>query len=60
MDGHPSPNVSFATFITFLVLGGVLLGFFAGEMRGASRGARVGLLVSAWGLVAGAGFLNAR
>lgn len=58
--GHPSPNVSFGVFISFLVLGGNLLGLAAGEMRGASRAVRAGLLLSAGGLVAGASLLNAR
>jgi hypothetical protein len=59
-EGHPSPNVSFGVFISFLVLGGNLLGLAGGEMRGASRAARTGLLLSACGLVAGAFLLTAR
>ena len=58
--GHPSPNVSFGVFISFLVLGGNLLGLAGGEMRGASPAVRAGLLLSACGLVAGATLLNAR
>ena len=57
---HPSPNVSFGVFISFLVLGGNLLGLAGGEMLGASRAVRAGMLVSACGLVAGACLLNAR
>ncbi len=58
--GHPSPNVSFGIFVSFLVLGGVGLGMAGGEMRGSGAGARAGLLLSACGLVAGAWLLNAR
>ncbi|MGC9970303.1 MAG: L-rhamnose/proton symporter RhaT [Bryobacteraceae bacterium] len=58
--GHPSPNVSFGVFISFLVLGGTALGFASGEMRGCTPGTRAGLLLSACGLVAGAWLLNAR
>ncbi|MGA2181670.1 MAG: L-rhamnose/proton symporter RhaT [Bryobacteraceae bacterium] len=58
--GHPSPNVSFGVFISFLVLGGNALGWATGELRGCTRGVRAGLLLSACGLVAGACLLNAR
>jgi len=58
--GHPSPNVSFGVFISFLVLGGNLLGLALGEMRNCRRIVSAGLLVSACGLVAGACLLNAR
>ncbi len=58
--GHPSPNVSFGIFISFLVLGGVGLGVATGETRGWPRRTRAGLLLSACGLVAGAWLLNAR
>lgn len=59
MGGHPTPNVSFAIFMAFFVLGGVVLGFLTGEMRGSTRAAKVGLLLSACGLVAAASLLNA-
>lgn len=58
--GHPSPNVSFGVFISFLVLGGNALGFATGELRGCPRGVGAGLLLSACGLVAGACLLNVR
>jgi L-rhamnose-H+ transport protein len=58
--GHPSPNVSFCVFISFLVLGGNALGFATGELRGCTVGVRAGLLLSACGLVAGACLLNVR
>jgi L-rhamnose-H+ transport protein len=58
--GHPSPNVSFGIFVSFLVLGGNLLGFASGELRGCPRRVSAGLLLSACGLVAGACLLNAR
>ena len=58
--GHPSPNVSFGVFISFLVLGSNALGLSTGELRGASRRVSAGLLFSAGGLVAGAWLLNAR
>jgi L-rhamnose-H+ transport protein len=58
--GHPSPNVSFGIFISFLVLGGVGLGVATGETRGWRPGARAGLVLSACGLVAGAWLLSAR
>ncbi len=58
--GHPSPNVSFGIFISFLVFGGVGLGVATGETHGWPRGARAGLFLSACGLVAGAWLLNAR
>jgi len=58
--GHPTPNVSFGIFISFLVLGGVGLGFATGEMRGLTGGARAGLVLSALGLVTGAWLLNSR
>jgi hypothetical protein len=58
--GHPSPNISFGIFISFLVLGGVGLGLAGGEMRGTAARSRTGLLLSACGLVAGACLLNAR
>ena len=57
--GHPSPNVSFGVFISFLVLGGNALGFAAGELRGYPRIVTIGLFLSACGLVAGACLLNA-
>jgi hypothetical protein len=57
--GHASPNVSFGVFISFLVLGGNLLGLAAGEMRGSPRLVSAGLLLSACGLVAGACLLSA-
>jgi hypothetical protein len=57
--GHPSPNVSFGVFISFLVLGGNALGFATGELRGCPRGVSVGLWLSACGLIAGACLLNA-
>jgi L-rhamnose-H+ transport protein len=60
LSGHPSPNVAFAIFIIFLVLGGVILGFATGEMRGSRPGARIGLFLSACGLVLAATLLNAR
>lgn len=60
MRGHPFPNVSFAIFMAFFVLGGVALGFHGGEMRGSRRADQAGLLLSACGLVAAAGLLNAR
>jgi hypothetical protein len=58
--GHAAPNVSFGVFISFLVLGGNLLGLAGGEMRGCPRHVTAGLLLSACGLVAGAWLLNAR
>jgi len=58
--GHPSPNISFGVFISFLVLSGNVLGLAAGELRGCSRGVGAGLLLSACGLVAGACLLNVR
>jgi L-rhamnose-H+ transport protein len=58
--GHPSPNVCFGIFISFLVLGGNALGFATGELRGCSRRVSAGLWLSACGLVAGACLLNAR
>jgi len=58
--GHPSPNVSFGIFISFLVLGGAGLGVATGEMRGATAGAKAGLFLGACGLVAGAWLLNLR
>jgi L-rhamnose-H+ transport protein len=58
--GHPSPNISFGVFVSFLVLGGVGLGLAAGEMRGSPAPARTGLLLSAGSLVAGAWLLNLR
>jgi len=58
--GHPSPNVSFGVFISFLVLGANLLGFASGEMRGMPYATRTGLVLGAVGLVAGACLLNAR
>lgn len=58
--GHPAPNVSFGIFISFLVLGGVGLGFATGEMRGSTPSAKAGLFLSACGLVAGAWLLNVR
>jgi FtsH-binding integral membrane protein len=60
MSGHPSPNASFAIFMVYFVLGGVVLGLITGEMRGSGRTAKVGLLLSACGLVAAATLLNAR
>ena len=60
MREHPSPNVSFAIFMAFFVVGGVLLGFLTGEMRGSARSAKIGLLLSAGGLVAAAALLNVR
>jgi L-rhamnose-H+ transport protein len=59
-SGHPAPNVSFAIFMTFLVLGGVVLGLGTGEMRGSRRGAKIGMILSAGGLAAAASLLNAR
>jgi hypothetical protein len=56
--GHPSPNVSFGIFVTFLVLGGNALGFATGEMRGNGRGVNAGLLMSSCGLVLAAWLLN--
>jgi len=58
--GHPSPNVSFAVFISFLVLGGTLLGLAGGEMRGCARRVRAGMVLSACALVVGACLLNTR
>ena len=58
--GHPSPNVSFGVFISFLVLGSNALGLSTGELRGSSLRVSAGLLCSAGGLVAGAWLLNAR
>jgi len=58
--GHPSPNVSFGVFISFMVLGSNALGLSTGELRGTSRRVSAGLLFSAGGLVAGAWLLNAR
>jgi len=58
--GHAAPNVSFGVFISFLVLGGNLLGLAGGEMRGCPRPVTAGLLLSACGLVAGAWLLNVR
>lgn len=58
--GHPSPNVSFGIFMTFLVLGGNALGFATGEMRGNGRGVNAGLWMSSCGLVVAAWLLNAR
>lgn len=58
--GHPSPNVSFGVFISFLVLGSNALGLSTGELRGSSLRVSAGLLFSAGGLVAGAWLLNAR
>ena len=52
--GHPPPNISFAIFMTFLVLGGVVLGFLTGETRNR------GVLLSACGLVIAAWLLNVR
>jgi L-rhamnose-H+ transport protein len=59
-SGHPAPNVSFAIFMTFLVLGGVVLGLITGEMRGSRRAAKIGMILSAGGLAAAASLLNAR
>jgi L-rhamnose-H+ transport protein len=58
--GRPSPNVSFGIFMTFLVLGGNILGLATGEMRGHAVRDRAGLVVSSCGLVAAAWLLNAR
>jgi L-rhamnose-H+ transport protein len=58
--GHPSPNVAFGVFISFLVLGGSVLGVATGELRGCQRGVSAGLLLSACGLVAGACLMNVR
>jgi hypothetical protein len=58
--GHPSPNVAFAVFISFLVLGGNALGMATGELHGCPRRVSAGLVLSACGLVAGACLLNAR
>ncbi len=58
--GHPSPNVAFAVFISFLVLGSTAAGIAAGELRGCSRAVNASLLLSACGLIAGACLLNAR
>lgn len=58
--GHPSPNVSFGVFMSFLVLSGNALGLATGEMRGHSTGLSTRLLLSACGLVASAWLLNAR
>jgi L-rhamnose-H+ transport protein len=60
MAGHPAPNVSFAIFVTFFVLGGVVLGLVTGELQGSGLAARMGLLLGAGGLVAAACLLNAR
>jgi L-rhamnose-H+ transport protein len=57
---HPSPNVSFGIFMTFVVLGGNALGFAAGEMRGNGPGLNAGLGMSCCGLVLGAWLLNGR
>ena len=58
--GHLSPNVSFAVWVSFLVLGGNGLGLASGEMRGSRRGVAAGLVLSICGLVVGACLLNAR
>jgi L-rhamnose-H+ transport protein len=60
MGGHPSPNVSFAVFMAFFLVGGVVLGFLTGEMRESARAAKIGLLLSAGGLVVAAVLLNVR
>lgn len=59
-EGHPSPNVAFGIFISFLVLGGNALGFATGEMRGAPLRSSAGFLLSGCGLLAGAWLLNTR
>jgi hypothetical protein len=58
--GHPSPNISFGVFVSFLILSGNVLGLATGELRECSRGVGAGLLLSACGLVAGACLLNVR
>jgi L-rhamnose-H+ transport protein len=59
-SGHPAPNVSFAIFMTFLVLGGVALGMVTGEMRESKGAVKIGMVLSACGLAAAAGLLNVR
>jgi L-rhamnose-H+ transport protein len=58
--GHPPPNVAFAIFMTFLVLGGVVLGFATGEMRGDRLRAKAITGCSAMGLLIAAWLLNSR
>jgi L-rhamnose-H+ transport protein len=60
MGGHPSPNVSFAIFMAFFLVGGMALGFLSGEMRGSAREAKIGLWLCAGGLAAAAALLNVR
>src|SRR6185369_8360074 len=57
---HLSPNVSFAVFMSFLVLGSSALGILAGETRRYSRKAVAGLLLSSTGLVAAACLLSSK
>jgi L-rhamnose-H+ transport protein len=56
--GHPSPNVSFGVFMTFLVLGGNAIGFATGELRGSRPGLKAGLWASSCGLVLAAWMLT--